>query len=76
MNTVETMETQLRQQEIAARAFHLWEQTGHHHHRDLEVWLQAEAALGAALPPGRAEESAFELMHASLEEAEMLAPAW
>ena len=76
MNTVETMETRLRQQDIAARAYHIWEQTGHHHHRDLEVWLQAEAALGAAPPSQRAAELAFGLAHASIEEAEMLAPAW
>jgi hypothetical protein len=79
MKTLETMEMQFKHQDIAARAFHLWELAGRHHHHDLEHWLQAEAALGAALPPQEGEESASKayLEPRSLEcIEEVLAPAW
>ena len=49
MKTLESTETQLKQEDIAARAFHLWEAAGHHHHRDLEYWLQAERQFHAGL---------------------------
>lgn len=50
METLNKTEIQLKEAEIATRAYHLWEKAGRHHHRDLEYWLQAEAELGAALP--------------------------
>ena len=79
MKTSETIESQLKQPDIAARALHLWEETGHHHHHDMELWLQAEAELGAALPlrhPGE-NTSEMDAEHASLIGAEeLLAPAW
>ncbi len=79
MKTPETMETKLKQQDIAARALHRWELAGRHHHHDLEYWLQAEAELGAALPPPEAEESASKshLEHPSREcIGDVMAPAW
>lgn len=60
MKTAEKSELQLRQEEIAARALHRWEDAGHHHHHDLEIWLEAESKLGAALPPERERETASE----------------
>ncbi len=50
MNAVEKTESQLKHEQIAIRAFHVWERAGCHHHHDLEHWLQAESELGAALP--------------------------
>jgi hypothetical protein len=79
MKTAENLETHVRQQDIAARAYHLWEAAGHHHHRDLEYWLQAESELGAALPTGRAGKpaSALEQVDPSVECVEdLLTPAW
>jgi hypothetical protein len=73
------METLLKQEDFAARAIHLWEQAGHHHRRDLEYWVQAEAELGAALPSGRTRESASksDLENSSLVWVEeVLALAW
>jgi hypothetical protein len=79
MKTLEKPESQMKQHDIAVRAFHLWEKGGRHHHRDLEYWLQAEAELGAALPSPQAEESALktESEHVSIECVEaVMAPAW
>lgn len=79
MKTLETLETHLRDREVAERAMHLWELAGYHHHRDLEYWLQAESELGAALPPALAEESASRPDRepaASEQFPEALAPAW
>lgn len=50
MSTMQKTETQLKQEQIAIRAYHLWEREGRHHHHDLEFWLEAESLLGAALP--------------------------
>ncbi len=58
MNTSEMMERRLKEQDIATRALHRWEMAGHHHRRDLEYWLQAEAELGSALPTIQAGEPA------------------
>jgi hypothetical protein len=55
METLNTKEAQLEQEEIAIRAYHLWEKAGRHHHHDLEYWLKAEAELGAALASGDKE---------------------
>jgi hypothetical protein len=79
MKTLEKTESQMKQGAIAARTIHLWEITGHHHHRDLEYWLEAEAELGAALPSSRAAGSALEPYpeHSSVEYVEeVMAPAW
>lgn len=45
MKTPNKTETQIKQEEIAIRAYHLWEKAGRHHGHDLEFWLQAEAEL-------------------------------
>jgi hypothetical protein len=58
MNEFENMEAQLKQRDIAERALRVWEKMGHHHHRDLEHWLQAEAKRGADLPHHRWAEPA------------------
>jgi hypothetical protein len=79
MKTLDKTELQLRQEEIATRALHRWEETGHHHHRELEVWLEAEAKLGAALPSERVRETLGEAepKHSSVPCVEdVLAPAW
>jgi hypothetical protein len=79
MRTIEKMESQMKQEDIAARAIHLWEAAGRHHHHDLEYWLEAEAQLGAALPSGRVGEPALEPdpENSSVEcVEEVLAPAW
>jgi hypothetical protein len=34
--------------EVASRAYRLWEQAGKPHGRDLEFWIQAEAEVRAA----------------------------
>jgi len=56
METNNKREIQLKQEDIAARAYQLWEKAGRHHGHDLEYWLQAEAELGAALPSGESEQ--------------------
>jgi hypothetical protein len=56
IETLDKLETQQKQREIAARAYHLWEKAGRHHGRDLEYWLQAEAELGVALPSGEGDQ--------------------
>jgi hypothetical protein len=79
MKTLEEMETQLKQQDIAARVIHLWEELGHHHHRDLECWLEAEAELGAALTShqiGESRSGAIEENSVLECDEEVLAPAW
>ena len=79
MNTLEKSELQLRQEEIAARALRRWDETGHHHHRDMEVWLEAEAKLGAALPSERIRQTVgqTESEKSSVQCVEdVLAPAW
>jgi hypothetical protein len=79
MKMLEKPESQLKQGDIAVRAFHLWEKGGRHHHRDLEYWLQAEAELGAALPSPQAEESALQPDAEQASVAcveEVMAPAW
>jgi hypothetical protein len=77
MKTLEKTELQLKQDEIAGRAYHVWEETGRHHHHDLEIWLEAEAKLGAALPSSRREtDEEAESEQSSLEYVEeVLAPA-
>jgi len=79
MNTLETIEAHLKDREVAERAMHRWELAGHHHHHDLEYWLQAEAEVGAALPPPLAEETTAtsdpkRALHECVPEA--LVPAW
>ncbi len=79
MKTLEKTELQLRQEEIATRALHRWEDAGHHHHHDMEIWLEAEAKLGAALPLERVRETVAEaeVGQSSVECIEdVLAPAW
>jgi hypothetical protein len=53
MNEFEIIEAHLKQRDIAERALRVWEKMGHHHHRDLEHWLQAEAQRGADVPHHR-----------------------
>jgi hypothetical protein len=80
MKTLDAMDRHLNEdkQDIAARAFHIWEQTGQHHHRDLEYWLEAESKRGATLTHGRPEESYYERFSERTSEhpEEFLAPAW
>jgi hypothetical protein len=79
MKTLEKSELQLRQEEIAGRALHRWEEAGHHRHHDMEIWLEAEAKLGAALPSERARDTVAkaEAEQSSVECIEnLLAPAW
>jgi hypothetical protein len=35
--------------EVASRAYRLWEQAGRPHGQDLEFWIQAEAEVRAAV---------------------------
>ncbi len=79
MKTLDRTGMQLRQEEIAARALHRWEVAGHHHHHDLEIWLEAEAKLGAPPPPERVRENVPEagVVRPSVEGIRsVLAPAW
>lgn len=79
MKTLEKTELQLRQEAIANRAMHRWEESGHHHHHDMEIWLEAEAKLGAALPSEVVREIVAETEpeHSSVQrDEEVLAPAW
>jgi hypothetical protein len=79
MKTLEKSELQLRQEEIAGRALDRWEEAGHHRHHDMEIWLEAEAKLGAALPSERVRETVAEeeVGQSSVECIEnVLAPAW
>ena len=79
MKTLEKTELQLRQEEIAARALHRWEEAGHYRHHDMEIWLEAEATLGAAPPSKRLREdvAAAEMEQSSVGCIEhVLAPAW
>lgn len=79
MKTLDKTELQLRQEEIAARALHCWEVAGRHHHHDMELWLEAEATLGAALPSERARGrlAVAGVEQPSVEWIEsVLAPAW
>jgi hypothetical protein len=56
METSEFTENKHKKEEVASRAYHLWEQNGRHHHRELECWLQAEAEQTAAPFPETPEE--------------------
>ncbi len=79
MKTLEKSELQLKQEEIAGRALHRWENAGRHHHHDMEIWLEAEGKLGAALPSERARETpaAADVEYSSAERIQnVLAPAW
>ena len=58
MATPTKTQAEQKQEQIAARAYQLWEQGGHQHGRDVEYWLQAEAELAAAQRPARVERSA------------------
>jgi hypothetical protein len=60
METSEFTEIKHEQEEVASRAYHLWEQNGRHHHRELECWLQAEVERGASVFVHKAQEPEFE----------------
>ncbi|MEP6662636.1 MAG: DUF2934 domain-containing protein [Verrucomicrobiota bacterium] len=48
MNTNTPLNSSLTDQEIAARAYDLWEMSGRQHGCDLEHWLQAKTELSLA----------------------------
>jgi hypothetical protein len=56
METFEFTEIKHKQEEVASRAYRLWEQNGRHDHRELECWLQAEAERTAVPFPETPEE--------------------
>ncbi len=43
---------------VADRAYHLWEQAGRPHGRDLEFWIQAEADVRASSKPHKSDLAA------------------
>ena len=55
MNTTIKTEPEPANEQIAARARHLWEKGGRQLGHDLEYWLQAEEQLQAAAQRGAAE---------------------
>ena len=48
MNTTKQNDIKLSPQEIAQKAYQLWEQDGHKAGQDMRYWLQAEKELRAA----------------------------
>ena len=48
MNTNKETEPSVSDQEIAARAYELWENDGRNHGRDLDYWLQAKNELSSS----------------------------